>query len=482
MRIPRAARSTRVRIFGLVLVPVLLVLSLSWLAAWWLLTQRLDERIDTELAGEVSELRLLAGDGVDPQSGSALTDVAELLELHIERSLPDPNETMFIVIDGQVVSRSSDSPPVRLDLDPELVDTVSSVDQVTYGNTDTSAGDVRWVAVPVRADGQQGVFVVGIFADLEGSDLAAILSRFALASGATLLLAAMLGWFVAGRLLRPLRHMRTTAQTITETDLSQRIPVSESATGEEVADLAMTFNDMLDRLQDAFAAQRAFIDDAGHELRTPLTIAQGHLELLDAGDADDREATLRLVLDELARMNRIVRDLQTLTKANQPGFVHPEQTDLAPLMDELLVKAAGLGDRDWQLIDAPEISVRLDRQRVTQAVLQLAENAVRHTQPGDSIRLIGDVTPAGVVTITVADSGPGIPEADRARVSQRFFRGGATATNGEGAGLGLALVSAIAVGHHGTLSIDDSELGGAAMSLVLPEAAFHAPSAADARA
>ncbi len=84
------------------MLPVLVVLVGSWFAAWWLLTQRLDERIDTELTGEVSELRLLAGDGVDPRTGSAFADVADLLELHIDRSIPDPNETMFVIVDGQV--------------------------------------------------------------------------------------------------------------------------------------------------------------------------------------------------------------------------------------------------------------------------------------------------------------------------------------------------------------------------------------------
>ena len=82
---------------------------------------------------------------------------------------------------------------------------------------------------------------------------------------------------------------------------------------------------MLDRLSEAFAAQRAFIDDAGHELRTPLTIVQGHLELLE-DDPAQRALTVELVLDELARMNRIVHDLQTLTKATEPGFVHPNQS------------------------------------------------------------------------------------------------------------------------------------------------------------
>ncbi len=192
------------------------------------------------------------------------------------------------MVDGEVETRSSDNPPVRLDLDPALLDQVRDVQDVTLGDLETSAGDVRWVAVPVDANGQRGVFVVGIFADLEGADVAQVMGRFAAIGIGAFALAALLGWFVAGRLLAPLRDMRRTAQEISETDLSGRIPVDD-ADGDDIADLARTFNDMLDRLGEAFAAQRAFIDDAGHELRTPLTIVQGHLELLE-DDPEQRAA------------------------------------------------------------------------------------------------------------------------------------------------------------------------------------------------
>lgn len=461
-------RSTRLRILGWVLIPVLVVLVVTWLAAWWLLTQRLNERIDTELAGEVSELRLLAADGIDPRTGAKFNDVSELLELHIERSIPDPNETMFVLVDGQVVSRSSDQPAVRLDLDPALVTAADAKDGVIYGDLDTTAGDVRWVAVPVQAGQQRGVFVVGIFADLEGSDLAQIMGRLALVGGVALVLAAGVGWLVAGRVLSPLRDMRDTAQAISDEDMSRRIPIEANSSGDELADLAQTFNEMLDRLEDGYRAQRAFIDDAGHELRTPLTIAQGNLELLDSADPEDRQATVSLVLDELGRMNRIVRDLQTLTQANSPDFVRCEPVDLPVLMDELLVKCGALADRDWQLTDVPDVPVMVDRQRITQAALQLAQNATRHTEMDDVITLSAEVAGTSLL-ISVADSGPGIAPEDRERVLQRFQRAGDV--DGEGAGLGLALVAAITQAHHGDVEISESRWGGAKVTLVLPGAA-----------
>ena len=457
--------STRVRILGWVLIPVLLVLVISWVAAWTLLLQRVDDRVDTELRGEVSELRLLAEEGIDPRTGQPFSDVRSLLEQHIQRSIPDVNETMFVMVDGEVETRSGDNPPVRLDLDPALVDQVRDVQDVTLGDLETSAGDVRWVAVPVDPNGQRGVFVVGIFADLEGADVAQVMGRFAAIGIGAFALAGVLGWFVAGRLLAPLRDMRRTAQEISETDLSGRIPVDDGD-GDDIADLARTFNDMLDRLGEAFAAQRAFIDDAGHELRTPLTIVQGHLELLE-DDPEQRAATVALVLDELARMNRIVHDLQTLTKASQPGFVQLAPVDLGGLLDELLVKANALGERRWELAVSQNVTVMIDRQRITQAMLQLADNAVRHTNPGDVIR-IGARLVDQDVEFFVADSGPGIPEQEREAVTQRFSRGSGVNPGLEGAGLGLALVTAIAGAHHGRLAIGDSDLGGADMRVVLP--------------
>jgi signal transduction histidine kinase len=444
---------------------VLLVLAISWVAAWTLLLQRVDDRIDTELLGEVSELRLLAEEGVDQRTGQPFTDVRSLLEQHIQRSIPDPNETMFVMVDGEVETRSSDNPPVRLDLDPGLLEQVRDVQDVTLGNLQTAAGDVRWVAVPVESGGQQGTFVVGIFADREGTDVARVMGPLAAIGVGALALAALLGWFVAGRLLAPLRDMRRTAQQISENDLSGRIPVDSDA-GDDIADLARTFNDMLDRLGEAFAAQRSFIDDAGHELRTPLTIIQGHLELLE-DDPVHRAATVDLVLDELSRMNRIVHDLQTLTKATQPGFIHMDTVDLGGLLDELLVKANALGDRRWELHHRDNVTVMLDRQRITQAMLQLAENAVRHTQRGDTIRIGGHLVGTDV-ELLVCDSGPGIPPEERETVTQRFTRGGGQSPDLDGAGLGLALVTAIAQAHHGRLVIGRSDLGGADMRMVLP--------------
>ena len=146
------------------------------------------------------------------------------------------------------------------------------------------AGAVRPV-LPVTAGDQRGAWVVTYLVEGEEGEFTDVLWTYVVVALVALLVVGLVGWFVAGALLAPLRTLRQTAHEISETDLSRRIPV---AGDDEVAELARTFNAMLDRLESAFAAQRRFLDDAGHELRTPITIVRGHLELM-GDDPAERE-------------------------------------------------------------------------------------------------------------------------------------------------------------------------------------------------
>jgi len=445
-----------------VLIPAASVLVISWIGARQVLVDQLNQRIERELAGEVSELRLLAADGTDPQTGEAFSEARPLLRLYLDRSIPDENETMFAVIDDSVDARTADIPAVRIDSLPELLDVVGGASEVTYGTVGTSAGDLRYVVVPVSVEGspQSGALVVGVFADLEGRDVADLLRIQLLVSLAALLLATILGWFVSGRVLAPVRHMGGTARSISESDLTQRIPVR--GTGDEIDDIAKTFNDMLDRLELAFAGQRAFIDDAGHELRTPLTIVRGHLEVMEA-HPEDREQTIAVIMDELDRMSRIVHDLQTLTKAAQPGFIRLAAVDIGDLTDEIVVKASALGDARWVLDDRAVGVMTADRQRLTQAMMQFAQNALRHAGRDPEVG-IGSAISGASLRLWVRDTGQGVPDEDKARVFDRFSHGGAT----EGAGLGLSIVKAIAVAHGGSVEVEDSSPHGAIFVMSIP--------------
>ncbi|MQA76617.1 MAG: two-component sensor histidine kinase, partial [Solirubrobacterales bacterium] len=251
-------------------------------------------------------------------------------------------------------------------------------------------------------------------------------------------------------------------EQIGESDLTRRI---EARGNDDVAQLAHTFNRMLDRLEGAFATQRRFLDDAGHELRTPITVIRGHLEVMGDEPAD-REATMRLVIGELDRMKRMVDDLVLLAKAQEPDFLHPGEVELAELTVELLAKARVLGDRRWRLAALSEETILADGERLTQALAQLTDNAVAHTREGDLIE-VGSAVRDGRVALWVRDDGPGVDDEVRERIFERFARADG-ATSGEGAGLGLAIVASIAEAHGGRVRLDGAPGQGAKFTLDLP--------------
>jgi signal transduction histidine kinase len=463
----RLTRSTRARTVAVQVGLLLVALVVSVLVSRQVLLVQLDQRIDRELADEEAELRQLAGSGVDPSTGRPFDSVEPLMRTQLERTVPGRYETFFSVVDGVVVARSSDSPPVRLDADPEFVAAVASTTSPTLGTFGTSAGQVRYAAIPVVLAGEpstRGVYVVAVFRDEEARDTDDAVLVLAVVGGAAAVLTGVLAWVLIGRVLRPLRDLAATSRRVDDRDMSERVEVRGQ---DDLSEVGRTFNDMLDRLEAAFVEQRRFADDAGHELRTPITIVRGHTELL-SDDPEVRERQRALVLDELDRMGRMVDDLLVLTRSGQPDFVRREPTALDELGPELWDKAQALAPRAWVLESTASGAAMLDRQRLTQAMLQLAQNAVQHTRDGDRI-VIGVDQHGEQVRLWVHDSGPGVPAADREAVFDRFARGGSGEREGPGAGLGLAIVRAIARAHGGDAAFEDPPDGIGAMAvLTLP--------------
>ena len=426
-------------------------LALAILAAILVIRQaslaQVDGRIDDALAQEAAELRRLAG-GRDPETGRPFDgDVRRIFEVFLQRNVPARSETYLTIVDGETFERTFRAPPYRLDLDPELIGRWDSLAGAERGEVDTPAGPVEYLAIPLRLERRtRGVFVAAIFRDQE-TEAVATAVRGAIEVGLiALLIGSLIAWRVAEGVLRPVRAVTSTADRITSGALEQRIPVSG---GDEISELSRTFNAMLDKLDEAFSTQRRFVDDAGHELRTPITVIRGHLELLDA-DPVDRVATLALVDDELERMNRIVNDLLTLAKSEQPDFLSLGPVDLATLTDELMAKAPSLGDREWRLAEVGRGIVVADRQRLTQAMMQLAQNAVQHTVDGGAVD-IGSGFEGTTARLWVRDSGEGIPAAEQSQIFDRFSRG--RRRSSDGAGLGLSIVQAIAEAHHGAVFV-----------------------------
>jgi two-component system OmpR family sensor kinase len=424
----------------------------------------IDTRIDEALVQESEELRRLAR-GRDPTTGERFGNrVDRIFEVFLQRNLPTRNETFVTFVRGRPFERSFGEPIYRLDLDPRLVDRWGAVSRTERGEVSTPAGTVEYLAVPVKAGGDtRGVFVAAIFRDLELADISPAIWGAAGVGLATLLVGSLLAWRVAEGVLRPVRVVTETAEAISTSELTRRIDIRGR---DEISRLAATFNEMLDRLEEAFRVQRQFVDDAGHELRTPITIIRGHLEVADA-DPTERLKTTALVMDELDRMSRIVNDLLLLAKAKQPDFLDLETVDLRMLTEDLHAKATALGPREWRLEDVGRGVIVADRQRLTQAIMQLAQNATEHTAPGAEIAL-GSAVADGRATLWVRDSGPGIPPEDQDRIFHRFARTGGGRRGSAGAGLGLAIVRAIAEAHHGAVELSSRSGVGATFTVVIP--------------
>ncbi|MDA0181115.1 ATP-binding protein [Solirubrobacter phytolaccae] len=454
----------RTRILAAFVVLMAFSTTVSVIAIYEVLVVRADDRLDESLQQEVEEFRQLAS-GINPETGKAFGDDLEaIFRLYDQRNVPGRGETIVMFVDGRYFDELSGGVGGRLTLGGEL-DRWAKLREPESGDVETPTETIRYLAVPVRTTGPtpRGVFVVAADLSAERDDVMEAVQLATLVLLTVLLIASALAWVVAGRLLAPLRVLDDTARSITETDLTRRIPVSGQ---DEIAELSRTFNAMVDRLEGAFASQRAFVSDASHELRTPITIVRGHLELL-GDDPDERRETVALVTDELDRMSRFVDDLLLLAKAERSDFLRVDEVELGALTDELLDKAAGLGRREWSLEARGEAVLHADRQRLTQAVMGLAQNAVQHTQDGDAI-WIGSGVDGDEASLWVRDSGPGVAAEDQGRVFERFARAAGSRRRSEGAGLGLAIVRAIAEAHGGRATLSSQPGAGSTFTVVVP--------------
>ena len=407
------------------------------------------------------------------------TDVRTLLRSALQAQAAGDDEAFLALVDGRPAYVTTGPRPLALEREPAFLAGVAALGPdapAVVREAETSRGLIRYVAVQVRVTGRPevGTYVVAVELRPLQEQVAGIARRFAVVSLLALVVVALGGWLVAGRLLRPLRLLRTTADRISHTELDARIPVRGS---DDVTELTRTVNAMLDRLESAFGTQQQFLDDAGHELRTPLTILRGHLELMDADQTADVEETRALLLDELDRMGRLVDDLITLAQAGRPDFLHVQDVDVDGLVADVLGKARALGPRTWVLDGTAQALVVADPQRLTQALLQLAANAVRHTSEGDEIG-IGAALENGTLRLWVRDTGRGVPAEDASRIFQRFGRGswtpGRAQRGDQGSGLGLAIVQGIAAAHGGEVVLAAAGGPGACFALVLPATAVEA--------
>lgn len=424
------------------------------------LSVRLEERSKQILVQEVTEFRQL----LEGYREFGCCEVDSLFDDFLSRNIPVDGEFLVTFIDGKFYKASPTALPDALIRDKKLLKRWSRLTKPEKGEKFTPKDNIRYFVQPVNIDGQKpGVFVVIHSTESELRKLNEVTVVMVLVTLMVLVVASVVIWAVGGRVLRPLRLLTATAHSISGSNVGERIAVQGE---DDIAELTITFNAMLDRLEAAFTSQRNFINDAGHELRTPITIIRGHLELL-GDDPEEQKETLAIVTDELDRMSRLVNDLLLLAKAERPDFLNLETVDVEVFTEELFAKAKALGDRHWQIESQALCRIIADRQRLTQAMMNLAQNAVQHTKREDAI-ILGSAVKNNEVYFWVRDTGEGIPPAEQKRIFERFARVANSRRRSEGYGLGLAIVKAIVEAHEGRVELQ-SELGkGAIFMLILP--------------
>lgn len=430
-------------------------------------TRRHTATVD-EASHQIAELRSYAATGTDPATGLAFTDAAALVATFMERSVPGPDE-MLASWDGTTVPLVTASEHRRVVREDGFVTAVAELAEAGGSVEITTAAGATLLTVQpvkVRADDPAGTAMVVVsFLDAQRASLDSLLRTYTVVSLLALLLITGIAAWQSRRLLMPLRRLSDAARDISGSDLSRRVPETGN---DDLTELTRTVNAMLARLETSFEAQRQFLDDAGHELKTPLTVLSGHLELLDVDDPAEVRATRDLLLDEVDRMGRLVADLILLTKSRRPDFVTLEPVDLDVLLGTVLSKARPLAERSWGLDEVVPLQAEVDTQRITQALLQLVDNAVKHTGLGDTIALgCAPDDSTGRIRLWVRDTGDGIAPEHRDVVLERFGRGHVRPGD-EGFGLGLSIVSAIAHAHGGRVVLEETPGGGTTVVLDLP--------------
>jgi len=440
------------------LVILVVVALATFLAVRAALLASADELVEDGVAREADQFRALAEQERYASGPGALR---RLLDAQLAQERAAAGDLIVAYVDDHLYATRPPQPDEAL---IAAFEQMALTGQAASGEAETADGPAKYSTVPISSEDGQGATVV--FARTVSAAREQMEEPIRVAAAVSVvvpLICSLLIWFLVARAMAPLRSFADEARQITEFDLGRRVSVHG---GDEVAELERTFNEMLDRLQAAFDSQKEFLSEVGHELRTPITIISGHVELTGEHPTE-RRATADLVRGELERMGRIVDDLMLLARAQRADFLRVQELDLDLLTHEIFANAETLGDRDWQLEQTGIGTMTADHQRLTQAMVNLAKNAVEQTGEGDWIAL-GTSLSGGEVRMWVRDSGPGVDASELDRIFERFT----TSSTGTGVehrlGLGLAIVTAIAEAHGGRVEVTSTPGSGATFAIVMP--------------
>jgi two-component system, OmpR family, sensor kinase len=440
-------------------------------AVYTLLVRTLYDRIESELRStQQVAITSLDNDAAEGQTiaGAASSTVRELFNPPQRLTIYDGNGAML-------ADNGLDDPPPSVP-----VEALGPGGDVAIYTEPEEPGDDDLRLVAARTvtlfPGDRRYIVVASYPLEPIEEEIEVIERvFLYAIPGTLAIAGGLGWFLARRSLAPAVAMSEQARQIGAGNLDERLPVSDSR--DELGRLATNFNELLDRLHTAFSLQRQFMADASHELRTPLSVVgttvEVTLEKEQRSEAELREA-LEIIGEQNQRLARTVRDMFTLARADAGRYpLQHTKFYLDETIDEVVRAARQLGSRrgvDVTGGTSGDSPLHGDEDLLRQMVMNLAENAVKHTPAGGTVRVKLE-READRYVITVADTGAGIPPETQPHIFERFYRGdrARSHTDGSGgAGLGLPIARWIAEAHGGRLELAHSDAHGSTFRVTIP--------------
>jgi len=435
----------------------------AYLALRLVLFQELDRTIRTLASIEVAATTDGPGEHVhfheqvfltqDPGSTTILSRYAE-----------------FWTVEGEAVLRTRNLESKDLPLSDEIRERVTRTGTPEFFGFEWGGQGFRSILYPLSIAGpQHEMHLLQVAASTKGVArvLAETLRLLAVLVGVGTVVAAGLGWWLAGHAVRPVVEIAEQAETMAAGASPHRLSVSVAAGTEEFGRLVQVLNSMLSRIDDLLEGQRRFLADAGHSIRTPLTILRGDLEVTLRKDRDVEEyrGTLAQALSDLRTVSSLADDLITLARS-AGGELRPREgddVDLATLLDGLRAKFEGVASDQGVAIDVQadgQITIGGDIPLLERALSNLLDNALKYGVPsGGTIRLRARRSERGRIEISIRDSGSGIPRDEVGSLFDRFYRGESHRRTVAGSGLGLAIVRAVIEGRGGRVEVRTSEAG-----------------------
>lgn len=448
-------------LYSSLLALVLIVFSMG---LYWTLKYSLHQQIDNQLQARADEIQA----GILLELGAQTSPV-------LENSLRDDGHNYFenpgIFVEfsdpaGNVTSRSPNLGTIVMPNDGAEIPSTQ-----VWSTVEVEGQSVRLLSVPLTLPGNYSVVLrVGTALTPVQETLDRLALLLSVGTGLATLFAVILGLTVSSRALSPIASMSSKARDIVEhKQLDTRFPVVNPE--DELGQLAITFNEALSQIEQLFQTQRRFVADAAHELRTPLTSIRGYVSLLKRGawkDQEAREESLGVIDYESGRLTRLVNDLLLLAQSeNKTLEIMQHPVPLLEIVTTIVRQEERLSPTHqwvWTPTDSPIILG--DADRLHQLVLNLLDNARRHTPSGSKVTVRLSQQGSNAL-LTITDTGPGIPAAILPHLFEPFFRAD-VARNREGTGLGLAIAQRLAEAHGGKIQAANHPDGGAQFTLTLP--------------